>query len=307
MADGLSSEGIKVLVATDLSDPADEAIRQAHEWAKASNGELVVCHVIAAPWHMNALFPQKNEAESLETLDLEEKAAAEVSSRVMELTGRDPDAFRVVLESGDPAASIVEQAEQEKADLVVVANRGATGIERLLMGTVAQRVVRHAHCAVLVARAHERTGHVLVATDLSRPSVPPIAVGAIAAQRRGAHLTVLHNVDVATLPVLLMDAASSMAGFPVAPRAPSEVRGLATELVRDFMTRHQIEGDYLIAEGDAAASIWRAAEQLPAELIVIGSHGRTGLARLALGNVAERVLETAPCSVLVVRPGRANG
>jgi nucleotide-binding universal stress UspA family protein len=301
MAFGLSRQGLRIMAATDLSAPADEAIRQAHEWAKAYDGELIVCHVIAAPWHTNALFPQQNEEESLETLDLEENAVQEVSVRVEELTGRSPDGFRLVIESGDPAANVVREAEEEKADLVVVANRGATGIERLLLGTVAERVVGHAHCPVLVARAHNPTGHVLVATDLSDRSAALIDAAVPEARRRGARLSVLHNVDVATLPEVLMDMASSMAGFPVAPRAASQVRDLAAQLVRDFVAVQRIDADCMVAEGDAAASIWRAAEQLPAELVVIGSHGRTGLARLAIGNVAERVVQTASCSVLVVR------
>jgi nucleotide-binding universal stress UspA family protein len=306
MVDGLSRQGLKILVATDLSAPADEAIRQADGWAKAYGGELIVCHVISAPWHMNALFPQENEGESLETLDLEEKAAQEVSARVVDLTGRAPDGFRIVIESGDPAANVVREAEEAKADLVVVANRGATGIARLLLGAVAERVVRHAHCPVLVARAHGATGHVLVATDLSDRSKVVVDAGVPEAKRRGAGVTVLHNIDVATLPEVLVDMASSMAGFPVVPRAASDVRDLASQLVRDLVASRAIEADCVITEGDAAASIWRTAEQLPAELVVVGAHGRTGLARLSLGNVAERVVQTASCSVLVVRTARAG-
>jgi nucleotide-binding universal stress UspA family protein len=306
MAKGLSRQGIKILVATDLSEPADEAVRQADQWAKAYGGELVVCHVVVSSWHMNALFPQRNEGESLEALDLEERAAQEVSARVAELTDRDADGFRIVTESGDPAANIVREAEEEHADLVVVANRGSTGIARLSLGTVAQRVVRHAHCPVLVARPHISTGHVLVATDLSDRSEALIEAGVHEARRRSAGLTVLHNIDVATLPEVLVDMASSMAGFPVAPRVPSDVHELAAQLVRDLVAQHRIEASCTITEGDAAASIWRSAEQLPAELVIVGSHGRTGLARLALGSVAERVVETASCSVLVVRTARVG-
>jgi nucleotide-binding universal stress UspA family protein len=119
MAKELSRQGIRILVATDLSEPADEAVRQADQWAKAYGGELVVCHVVVSPWHMNALFPQRNEGESLEALDLEERAAQEVSARVAELTGRDADGFRIVTESGDPAANIVREAEEEDRKSVV--------------------------------------------------------------------------------------------------------------------------------------------------------------------------------------------
>jgi nucleotide-binding universal stress UspA family protein len=292
----------RILVATDQSEPADEAVRQAHAWAQAYASELVVCHVIASPWSVNALFPQRNEGESLETLDLEQRAAQAVSERVIDLTGRQPDAFRVVLESGDPGANIVREAEEENADLVVIANRGATGIARLPLGSVAERVVRYAHCPVLVARPHAPTGCVLAATDLSEKSDALIETAVAEVRRRGGRLVVLHNVDLPTLPEVVVDAASSMAGFPVSPRTAENVRGLASQLVRDLVSRHQVECESLIAEGDAAASIWQHAERLSAELVVLGSHGRTGLMRLALGSVAERVVQTASCSVLVVRP-----
>ena len=74
--------------------------------------------------------------------------------------------------------------------------------------------------------------------------------------------------------------------------------------LRDSLQRLHATGDCLVTLGPAAGSIIEAAATLPAALVVVGTHGRTGLARWVLGSVAERVMRQAPCSVLVVPLGQ---
>jgi nucleotide-binding universal stress UspA family protein len=81
------------------------------------------------------------------------------------------------------------------------------------------------------------------------------------------------------------------------------VRKSAETALRGTLQRFGIEGDILATEGDAATAILEAARTLPAELIVLATRGRTGIARMVLGSVAERVVSIAPCSVLAVRLG----
>ena len=92
--------------------------------------------------------------------------------------------------------------------------------------------------------------------------------------------------------------------FPV----PTVSQHVADELRAHLLTRLQAslerfraEGERLVVDGPAAIAIVKAARDLPAELVVVGTRGRTGLSRLTLGSVAEAVLSSAPCSVLVVR------
>lgn len=90
--------------------------------------------------------------------------------------------------------------------------------------------------------------------------------------------------------------------FPIVTPALMEEtrRSLKVEL-EGFAKRAGVEAECLVKDGPAAASILDAAKELPAELIVVGTHGRSGLTRLALGSVAEAVLGGATCSALVVR------
>jgi nucleotide-binding universal stress UspA family protein len=159
---------------------------------------------------------------------------------------------------------------------------------------------------VLVARTHRRTGEVLAATDLSDPSLPAIRAGASEAQRRRANLTVLHNFDVWSASDLPTDSPLSAAGVPVSPAAGELMLEERSAHLAELVRQLGIHAVTLVTRDLPETAILSAAKRLPAELVVVGTHGRTGLARLALGSVANAVLEEAPCSVLVVRLGFAQ-
>jgi nucleotide-binding universal stress UspA family protein len=81
----------------------------------------------------------------------------------------------------------------------------------------------------------------------------------------------------------------------------AEARAALVELLRSSMERFGASGEARVVEGPPVAAVLHAVEELNPELLVVGTHGRTGLQRLALGSVAERLVSHAPCSVLVVR------
>jgi universal stress protein E len=293
--------GNRVLVATDLSAGGDEAVRQGDAWARADGGELILVHIVPNLLRSNPLFPQRGQAETAGLLDMEQAAARAVQERAEALTGREPGSLRVIIDNGAPDACIVEIAERVAATLVVVGSSGMTGLARLLLGNVALRVVRHAHAPVLVARPHAPTGKILVATDFSDPAVPAVDAAIAVARARGARPTLMHSVDVLPSHAIGFGAPFGAAWVVVPPEVIEEMRKNAASLLEEQLKRFQIDGDVHVALGNATAGIVKAAEDLPAELVVIGTRGRTGLARLTLGSVAEGVVRSASCSVLVVR------
>jgi nucleotide-binding universal stress UspA family protein len=295
--------GSRILVATDLSRPADEAIRQAHDWSKRLAAELVVCHVVPTHHRANPLFPQRNATDAISAVDLERRVSELVQARVTQQTGRPAEAFRLVLDVGKPEAGILDAAAAWNADLIAIGSRGDTGLSRILLGSVSERVVRYAPCSVLVARPASKQGTVLAATDLSDASFPAIKAGAEQARHRGAKLVVVHNVDLWPPPVSSVTAGLAAAGFPTDPSVLEEQRSAARQRLEQILADLGIEAVCRITHGPPDAEIIRAADELEPELLVIGTHGRTGLSRLALGSVAERVVETANSSVLVVRVG----
>lgn len=287
-----------ILAATDFSEPADEALRQAHERASRASARLVVCHIVTAPVPVNILFPQRN-AEALGSgSELERQALRALIEHTCQVTARTPEEFQAVVTSGTPYARIVEQAERAAADLIVVGERGATGLARVVLGSVAERVVRYAHGPVLVARAGPTSGNILVATDLSEPSLPALVAAAREARRPGVRVTALHCVG---LPTYFGSESDPGVSAGVSPDRVEAARTEARLQLGKALERCGLEAEPQVATGIPDAAIVSAAEKLRAELVVVGTRGRTGLRRVMLGSVAESVVRHAPCSVLVVR------
>lgn len=293
-----------VLVTTDLSDSADEAIRAGHELARqagADASKLVVCHVVHEILRASPLFPQAVQADMEAVIHAESRAAAAIEDRVKALTGRTPNDFDIRIESGPADSAILRVAEEVRATLVVTASRGLSGIVRLLLGSVAERVVRYAHCPVLVARPFKKSNKILVATDLSDPSLPAVTLAAEMAQKNSAELVVLFSLDV--MPSPAMGLTLPFGGVPIIPPAElvEQMRSSARTALAGVIERLGIKAEARVVEGDAASMILRAADEIEADLVVVATHGRTGLMRMALGSVAEKVVRGAQCSVLVAR------
>ncbi len=290
----------KVLAALDFGDSSLEALRQARALAHAVGGSLALCHVLPAPSELALLIAEPDQAARASLTGEEEDTRKALIEHAREKVGL--EAADVLVLRGETYAEIVRAAESVGAGTVVVGTHGRTGIARLVLGSVAERVARHAHCSVLVARPARKTGGVVVAaTDLSEPSLPAIAEGAAAAKRSGARLVV---VSVLEWPGAMPTPAAGMFGaVPAIPPAEvvQEVRDALRSTLEQAMARAGAEGEARVIDGSASDAIVGIADELHAELIVVGTRGRTGLARLALGSVAERVIRSASCSVLTVR------
>jgi len=281
-----------VFAATDLSASSNEALRQAHERARSEGSALIVCHVVPNHTNLGTIFEHPTQEQT------EEQVLHSVIERTCQATGRVASEFQAVVDRGDPYSRIVERAEQLRADIIVVGHRSGAGFSRLV-GHVAERVTRYARSAVLIARPCAKTGRMLVATDLTDPSLPAIGAAAREAHRSRAQVTALHCVEPAP----------AFAGTEYALAcSPAEIREF-TEQVRDTaqrdlgnaLRRFELQGHRRIVEGAPSSSILKTAEELGVELIILGTRGRTGLRRLLLGSVAEKVIRHARCSVLVVR------
>ncbi len=147
-----------ILVAVDFSEASARALRLAHGLARRAGAELTVCHVIPRPVAVSPLFPHYVAMPDPEAIRGQEDAArAGLVEFVRNVTGREAGVSglhgaRVVVASGSPAAEVVRLAEELGVDLVVVASRGLSGIARMVLGSVAESVARHAPCHVLVTR-----------------------------------------------------------------------------------------------------------------------------------------------------------
>jgi nucleotide-binding universal stress UspA family protein len=195
--------------------------------------------------------------------------------------------------------TIVEYADQRDVDLTVMPTRGRTGLGRLLLGSVTERVLRRSPVPVLTLRPEAVDGfeypyrRLLVPTDGSDCAAAALDVGVDVAAAYGATLHVLSVVDVTSLGV---DVHSAIQVEELETRAREDVAD-AREAGRDAAVEtvgavehgsavHRELGEYVDAHG--------------VDLVVMGTHGHTGLDRYLLGSVAEKTVRTAPAPVMTV-------
>ncbi len=285
-----------VLVATDLSEQANEALRQAHLLAQQNGAPLFVVHALPELYSVHPLFPQLNLQDAFSFSEFEPKAAAAVQRCVEEVTGRTPDDYGILLPSGSAHHAITEQALQIDAATIVVGASGG-GLASVLGRTV-RRVVRHAPCDVLVVRP-SNAGMIVTGTDFSDSSKLAVTRAAEEAKRMGARLGLVYSLD-------FIPPGVALPGVDVPMPSLSALDGVRAEMKRLLEEEAlRVGAEAILKEGPAAHGLVDVARDRKAGLLVLGTHGRTGLGRLALGSVAETVVENAPCSVLVVRPSHA--
>jgi nucleotide-binding universal stress UspA family protein len=295
----LSAAPPRILAATDLSDRAAEVIRQADAHARSIGGALAACHVLPS-MRVHMLFPQNYAREALDESALDERVRATVGASVTSITGRPPTSFEVFVQHGSDYAEIVRCAEAWRATLIAVGSDRGSGAADGFLGGVSSRVVRFAHCSVLVARPPTRRGLVVAATDLSADSLPAVEAAVAEARLRAAQLVVLHVVDQG---VPLASVALSMGITPVlfSPELLQDLREAVRTKIETVLGELHAQANLTIVEGHAAPTILQYVEAHRPELVVVGTRGRSGLKRILIGSVAEHVVRAAQSSVLVVR------
>jgi nucleotide-binding universal stress UspA family protein len=206
--------------------------------------------------------------------------------------------------TGEISERIVERAFTLPADLVVVGTHGRSGIARWFVGSVALNVVRHAPCPVLLARSPKGAiDRVLAGVDGS-----PCATYAIQWMLGHVPLPASSTVrlsGIVTLPALVLEepiVSSALAG-QASVLLEQEQERLQEALTRlsDEVRTPSLNITTDVRLGSVAGGLIEAAKDWEADLLIVGSHGTSGVERWLLGSVSEGVLQRSPCSVLVVR------
>ncbi|PYS34506.1 MAG: hypothetical protein DMG14_29270 [Acidobacteria bacterium] len=291
----------KIFVAIDFSPASDEALRQAHERAASTGSKLAVCHIVPNELRSNLLFPHISRITALKIpLEITQIADA-ASSRVTEITGRTEGEFELIVDDGTPQALILSRAEDWLADLIIMGSHGQTSAADMLIGSVTDSVIRHAHCPVLITRPRERTRHILAGTDFSDSALPAVRAAVDEAERVSGKLTIVHSLDLVWSAAAYPAMAFGGAPFNISPEQMRELETIARERLEASLKQLNITADTVVTIGAAGTALLETATERKADLIVVGTTGRTGLRRALLGSVAETVAKGAPCSVLIVR------
>lgn len=205
------------------------------------------------------------------------------------------------VDSTSPAEAIVAYSEKASVDLVVTGTHGRRGLRRLLLGSVAEEVLRTAPCPVLTVRAGEKNisawnvQNILVPVDFSEGADRAVKHANELARTYGAQITLLHAVEEVMYPSAY---GMEMADIP-GPDVLDRVEGSLATMAREEIGYEHVVVDSMI--GYAPSVILDYEEEHDVDLIVISTHGRSGLERLLLGSVTERVVRRATCPVFVVK------
>ncbi|MFI5042390.1 MAG: universal stress protein [Acidimicrobiales bacterium] len=301
---------MRVLLAIDGSEPAAIAIDLVADVAWPTGTEIVVAESVETgaglfgdPWP-DLTFAQSDQIEA----DIRDQAHRKVAQACERLERPGLDIKPVVLR-GRPAMAIVDRARAGRADLIIVGSRGHGTIESMLLGSLSAEVVDHAPAPVLVVRGR-RIEHIVLAWDASPCAARAADLLCTWPIFAGSQVRVVSVADAAIPWWTGFPEAGSPELIPTYVEAADASRRQHDELAREMTGRLQSRG--LTAEvdrrdGDPATEILAAARAARADLIVMGTHGRTGLTRLLLGSVARNVLHHAECSVLVVHEGPPQG
>lgn len=282
-----SSQQSPILVATDLSARSDRALDRAFQLAQSRQCKLVVLYVIEASWKDKLTTPRWSRPIA----DMRELAQARLQ-QILGPTAQSGVEIELMVKEGNTVQAIQEVAQSINAGLIITGVAREESLGRVLVGNTAEKLVRECDTPVLVVkqRPHRPYQQVVAATDFSAGAV--CAATSLAHLFPDAALTVYHAFDYP----------KGKDDEPQVQQAREAASAKAQEFVTvctqdTCLTNVKVEVHH--GNVDQLLPIYCADNNV--DLLVVGTHGLTGLLRTAIGSVAELLLEHADCDVLIVR------
>ena len=302
----------RILCPIDFSDYSRHALDHAVAMARWYDSTITLLHVrpvapVAAYGSEASILP----SVILPPADRDERLAA--MKRFADEAGSDLPIQCETCE-GNPAAEILARAKAMPSDLIVMGTHGRSGFERLVLGSVTEKVLRKAACPVLSVPSHVKDAvpaptvlfkDILCAIDFSDCSTNALNYAMSLAQEADARLTVLHVIEL--LPELAPGRDEAIQVWPanvteyiagVEQDRRERLRAAVPESVRAYCAVETV-----LANGNPYRAILRVAEEQHSDLIVIGIHGRGAADLLFFGSTAQHVVRQATCPVLTLRRG----
>lgn len=297
-----------ILVPTDFSTYANYALKYAVALAKQFGATLHFAHVIdraaLAGVRGNEMWLGESESHAIIESMREHAASRMVHLKQIADDEGVPSREHVVL--GSPTQEVLRLTEETDSTLIVIATHGRSGVEHLVFGSVAEKIVRQSPVPVLSVKHPEHEfvkefdlsleiARILFPTDFSPYSDKGLPFAKSLAKEFDATLVIFHATEV---PMVLPDAMPE-AAVQLGPQLEDESRALVKKMC-DEAKDVKVEGEVRI--GRAYREIAAYAESANVDLIVIPTHGRSGLGHVLFGSVAEKVVRVARCPVMTIRP-----
>jgi nucleotide-binding universal stress UspA family protein len=292
----------KLLFPTDFSRCASQAMAHALHLARCHQSELHVLHALVLRGYTNGKVLTA-EIDLVEA-QLEQVAADRIRFVTKDLTVGIPVVVRAKKRGISAAPVILEYADEHDIDLIVMGTHGRRGLEHLFLGSVAEEVVRFAPCPVFTVREAKNPiptkaiERVLVPVDFSTHSQMALTYARELADAYDARLQLLHIIEPIVYPSFYnLDRAGFFEWM-------DEIEVEAIRQLHRFLEASggpDVPADHFVVRGRAATDIVDFAESKSSDLIVMATHGLTGMKRLYLGSVCEKVVRRSKCPVFTVK------
>jgi nucleotide-binding universal stress UspA family protein len=292
----------RILCPIDFSHTSRDALKHAVAIAQWYESSITALHVIHAPFlpQPPILFAEPGiEAPG----PVRRQSLLEDLRGWLEPAGRMGLKTEGIVDEGSPASCILDHASSLQADLIVMGTHGLGGVERFIVGSVAEKVLRKATCPVMavppsaISSAKVPYARLLCPVDFSESSLEALQFAFSLAQESDGRLTILHVFDWPPDDELLVEQFETPEFRAlVEDRARERLEGLVTPDVRVWC-----KPETKVAYGKAYRQILTTAETEGADLIVMGVRGRNALDLALLGSTTNHVVRRAPCPVLTLR------
>lgn len=293
----------KILVPLDSSELAERALEPALALAQQGDSEIILLMVpalekmlVPAPVGYGFLMPEQfTELSCIEARNYLQTVSQNWASPGVNIS--------VKVVEGDEAGVIVDTATAEGVDLIVMSTHGRTGLSRWVLGSVTERVLHSTICPVLVIRSADPLSRILITLDGSELAEKALQPGLEVARRLDSHVTLLRvvpDIDYDPADMAYLDEIERGLGDSVQDAVEEEVERYLGGVIRQYAPDLKVHTRLWI--GSPAQSILDYADLHDINLIVMATHGRTGLRRWVYGGITEKVLRSSNSSMLVVRP-----
>lgn len=280
---------MRILAATDFSSRSQRALQQAGVLARVRGAKLTVVHVVDDDQPARLVDLEKREAE---------RYLVEQRGALAQLQGLD---CRLAVAAGEPFDGILRTAESMGADLIVMGAHRKQVLRDIFTGTTLERVIRTGSFPVLMVNDEAATSYqrILAAVDRRAPSLDALRTAKTLQLLDGAHLTLVHAFDAVARGRM---ANSGVETERIDAYVADERRSIAAELETSFASNQFDIDDWSlrVIEGHPSVVIARSVEKTAADLVIVGTHGRTGLSAFFLGSVTLEVVRSVKTDILAV-------
>jgi nucleotide-binding universal stress UspA family protein len=297
-----------ILFATDFSPCSAPAFRYAMEWAKVFDAQLTLFHGLSLQpgLDIDAGIAQRY-------LDEQRNVAEEHLNQLLADARQQVSKTAIEMRTGMASAQICDVARECKADLIVTGTHGWTGFNRVVFGSIAERVIQRAPCPVLSIpdRSPEETAGIHALTIQPRHMVLPIDFSDCSMDAYEYAVQLAKWFDAQLTLVCAIEPLSYSLDFslthPLEDKANRKKVVQRLEELTKLLLTEGLSAQYELVEKPSIEAILEISSTQQADLVVMGTHGRKGLARLLLGSTTAKVLQHSPYPILTVKSPKFEG